>query len=90
MATYIAITDGYLGKEKGLIRAGDTFDWDGPVGSWMKDANEPIDSPDENQGLTRKDIIRELDTLNIAYFKGAKTEVLQSILDEALRASGKA
>jgi hypothetical protein len=46
-------------------------------------AAEP-DEPD------RAAIVQGLNTLNIAFFKGAPTESLQATLNEALKAQGKA
>jgi hypothetical protein len=86
---YKAITPGYLGKELGYINAGQIFDWDGPKGLWMEEVKAEPEANQEPVQLDRKEIIRELDLMNLSYFKGSTTEQLQAQLDNALRAAGR-
>ncbi len=87
---YIATDSGWLGKEKGFISAGTVFEWDGPKGLWMQEVGQKPVIAAEPDEPDRAAIVQGLNTLNIAFFKGAPTESLQATLNEALKAQGKA
>lgn len=58
------------------ILPGDVFEWDGPLGTWMR----PIEG--EPAELDRKGIIAKLDAASISYFKGASLDKLRSLLPQ--------
>lgn len=57
MARYVALRRGWV-SGRGLVQEGETFDWNGPPGSWMvleSEAPKPVAAPEPEP---------ELDTLH--------------------------
>lgn len=83
MAQFKATKRGFAGR---LIEEGETFDFDGPKGSWMEYLDEEEgdgggDPGGEGGGLTRDEIKAALDAMGVQYNVRAGTEALQKLLD---------
>jgi len=87
MARCIATHRGWDGKR--IIEPGETFDFDGPKGSWFdvvdeEEAGAGSKGGGEGGGLDRDQIKAALDALKVTYNARAGTEALQKLLDASL------
>ena len=90
---YIAVRRAYLGKAIDVIRdgvethaslilVGDLFEYDGPMGKWLEVyEDKPVIEQAETVEDPRQQVIDQLKELDVPYFRGAKTEVLQALLE---------